>query len=130
MKARNLDVVQSDLKAAEARAVELNGIIKQAEDELRALSGGWSGNGRLWQLRREAIDAAFPVVPREHPGSPGTSEDYVVIKLTAKQAVVRRYGSGDTRDSEITIRATSYCPVVTLDQCRAAWVAAGRELPK
>lgn len=130
MKARDPKVVQAEYKAANARAEELRGIISRAEAELRVLSGGWSGNGRISQLLREAVDAVLPVVPREHTGSPGASDDYVVVKLTAKQAVVRRYGSGDDRSVETTIRETSSWAPVTLDQCRAAWVAAGRELPK
>lgn len=129
MKARDPKVVQAEYEAAKARAAELEGIIKRAETELEDLTGGYYGLGRVKRLYCEALDAALPVVPREHPGSPGASDDFVVVKLTARQAVVRRYGSGDRRDAEVIIRATSSYPPVTLDQCREAWRAAGREVP-
>src|SRR5574343_183410 len=96
MKARDPKVVQAEYEAAKARADELRGIVRRLESELRTLVGGWAGGGRLAQLRCEALDAGLPVVSRTKPHNPHESDDFVVVKLTARQAVVRRYGSGDS----------------------------------
>lgn len=120
---RDKATVHSELEAAQKRAAYLDKTVKACQEELEVLRGSWSRPGSLVALQRELEDTGLPFLVR--------SEDaYVVVTLTPKQASLRKYGTGEG-GGRYTVRAAgARYPLATLEECQAAWVAAGKELPK
>lgn len=120
---RDKATVHSELEAAQKRAASLDSTIKAGQEELEVLRGSWSRPGLLVALQRELEDAGLPSLIKG-------GDTYVVVTLTPKQASLRKYGTGEG-GGRYTVRAAgARDPLVTLEECRAAWVAAGKELPK
>lgn len=114
------DKVSAEIAELTAREIELQEELARVRQRLSAFVGHRTNVPR--DLDNEMADADLVIVDG------GPIDDYVIVSLSRGQATVRRYGSG-RYGKEAIIRARSTCAHVSLEQCRAAWVAAGRVLP-
>lgn len=128
MTPRSRDVVQAELVAAEQELRQLRAQRVKIDARVEQLEGGWGRDGIISSLSSELADAGHPIVAHTDRmlGSDRTTH-YVILSVTAKQAKVREYGRPD--NNVRLIRAADTSPA-TFEACRAAWIAAGRELPK
>lgn len=116
----DIDAAKEELRQQRAALADAQAVVRGIANRIHELDG--MSVGRIPRLEMEEQDTDEPTV-RDRQG-----DDWVVVRVTPKQAHVRPYGSG-VRGSSNLVTATSRYPTVTLDACRAAWVAAGRVLP-
>lgn len=114
------DRVSAEIADLTAREIELQEELARVRQRLSAFVGFRTNVPR--DLDNELADADLVIVDG------GPRDDYVIVSLTRGQAAVRKYGSG-TYGNQTIIRAGSRWAPVSLEQCRNAWVAAGRRLP-
>lgn len=114
------DKARREFDALANREAELRAELERIQNKLRGIHG-WGGS-TFRNLNDEIADVDLVAVDG------GDRDDYVIVTLTRAQVVVRKYGSGPSGPDTI-IRAGAKWAPVSLEQCRAAWVAAGRRLP-
>ena len=129
---RSIAEIQADIRANNARVAELRNEISNLESALKAANRELDERATIWggtvasRLKSELAEAERYEDNRRYPEvrPSATGGRWFVMSLTPKQAKIRNDGG-----TECTVRSGSNEYVVTLEACRAAWVAAGRTLP-
>lgn len=121
------DIQENAVRAAALKVeiANLDAALKAARRELDHRTADWNGT-LANRLKNELSYAERYEDNRRHPQIPTAPDEgqWFVISLSKKQARIR-----DDRGNEWIVRSGSGRYVATLETCRAAWVAAGRELP-